>query len=84
LVAAGCDPLGPSDLHGWAARHSDLHPSHVVLAGLEARFETHHLEWRPYLYRWLGDPASEELERGLIDAGTIRAVGFRYAGRVRK
>jgi methyltransferase family protein len=78
------DPLGPGDLREWAARHPDLHPSHVVLGELEARFETHHLEWRPYLYRWLGDPASEEPERGLIEAGAIRAVGFRYAGRVRK
>jgi hypothetical protein len=78
------DPLGPGDLREWAARHPDLHPSHVVLSELEARFDTRHLEWRPYLYRWLGDPASEEPERNLIDAGAIRAVGFRYAGRVRK
>jgi len=84
LVAAGADPLGPSDLRDWAARHPDLHPSHVVLGKLDARFETRYLEWRPYLYRWLGDPATEELERGLIDAGAIRALGFRYAGRVRK
>ena len=76
------DPLGPGDLREWAARHPDLHPSHVVLGELEARYETQHLEWRPYLYRWLGDPASEEPERNLIDAGAIRAVGFRYAGRV--
>ena len=77
------DPLGPGDLSEWAARHPDLHPSHVVLGELEARFETRHLEWRPYLFRWLGDSASEEPERGLIEAGAIRAVGFRYAGRVR-
>jgi Methyltransferase domain len=80
VAAAGAEPLGPSDLREWAARHPDLHPSHVVLGGLEARFETQHLERRPYLYRWLGDLASEELERSLIDAGAIRAVGFRYAG----
>jgi hypothetical protein len=84
LVAAGGEPLGPSDLSEWAARHPDLHPSYVVLGGLEARFETDHLEWRPYLYRWLGDPTGEEPERGLIEAGAIRALGFRYAGLVRK
>jgi hypothetical protein len=84
LVAAGGEPLGPGDLREWATRHPDLHPSHVVLGELDARYETRHLEWRPYLYRWLGDPASEEPERGLIDAGAIRALGFRYAGRVRK
>ena len=77
---AGGEPLGPSDLREWAARHADLHPSHAVLGELEARFETQYLEWRPYLSRWLDDPASEELERSLIEAGAIRAVGFRYAG----
>ena len=84
LVVAGAEPLGPSDLREWATRHPDLHPSHVVLGGLEARYETQHLEWRPYLSRWLREPAGEEVERSLIDAGAIRAVGFRYAGRVRK
>jgi len=51
-----------------------------VLGELETRYDTRHLEWRPYLSRWLGDAASEELERSLIEAGAIRAVGFRYAG----
>src|SRR2546423_10322806 len=54
LVAAGVDPLGPSDLGAWATRHPDLHPSHVVLGELEARYETRHLEWRPYPYPWPG------------------------------
>jgi hypothetical protein len=81
LLAAGREPEGPSDLGEWAERHGDLHPSHLVLGELEARFETRHLEWRPYLYRWLGGPASEALERAVMDAGAIRAVGFRYAGR---
>jgi hypothetical protein len=80
LVAAGSEPPGPSDLVEWARRHHDLHPSHVVLAELERRFETAVLEWRPYLYRWLGGPASEELERALVAAGALPALGFRYAG----
>lgn len=36
-------------------------------------------EWIPFLYRYLGGVASEELERVLVDAGAIQAVGFRYA-----
>jgi SAM-dependent methyltransferase len=84
LVAAGAEPPGPADLGEWAERHPDLHPSRVVLDELEARFETRGLEWRPYLYRWLAGPASEQLERAVIEAGAIRAVGFRYAGLVRK
>jgi hypothetical protein len=82
LVAAGADPLGPPDLGEWAERHPDLHPSHVVLDELARRYETTFLQWRPYLSRWLG-AASEELEQAAIDAGTIRSVGFRYAGLVR-
>jgi hypothetical protein len=80
LVAAGAEPPGPSDLVEWAARHPDLHPSQLVLAELARRFETQSLEWRPYLYRWLGGPASEELERALVGVGALPALGFRYAG----
>ena len=83
LVAAGGDPPGPADLGEWRERHADLHPSHVLLGELGRRYETELLERRPYLYRWLGGPASEALERAVIEAGAIRAVGFRYAGRVR-
>lgn len=83
LTAAGGDPLGPPDLGEWRERHADLHPSHVVLGELGSRYDAEYLERRPYLYRWLGGPASEALERAAIDAGGIRAVGFRYAGRVR-
>ncbi|HEX6702667.1 MAG TPA: class I SAM-dependent methyltransferase [Gaiellaceae bacterium] len=77
------DPLGPADLGEWAERHPDLHPSHVVLGELERRYEALFLAWRPYLSRWLG-VASDELEQAAIEANTIRAVGFRYAGLVRK
>jgi len=80
LAAAGADPPGPPDLGEWAARHPGLHPSHHVIRELEARFDTQYLEWRPYLYRWLGGPASEALEQGLVGAGAIHALGFRYAG----
>jgi hypothetical protein len=80
LVAAGVDPPGPADLGEWAARHPGLHPSHHVVEELARRFETQYLEWRPYLYRWLGDPSSEAPERTLVETGAIRALGFRYAG----
>ena len=81
LVAAGADPPGPPDLGEWAERHAELHPSHVLLEELGRRYESKFLERRPYLYRWLGAPASEALERAVINAGGIRAVGFRYVGR---
>jgi hypothetical protein len=80
LTAAGSPPNAPASLDEWRAHHHDLHPSHVLLHELRARFEERHLERRPYLYRWLGGPASEALEAALIAVGAIRPIGVRYAG----
>jgi SAM-dependent methyltransferase len=80
LVAAGREPKGPADLAEWRARHADLHPYETLRAEVDARYEQRHFEWRPYFYRWLGGPASESLEEGLIAAEAIRPIGFRYAG----
>ena len=80
LSAAGVEPDGPPDLAHWREEHRDLHPADVVLAALDASFERTHYADRPYLYRWLRGPATEELERALVDAGAIRPLGFRYAG----
>ena len=80
LVATGRKPKGPSDLAAWRARHTGLHTYEVLRAEVDARYDERHFEWRPYLYRWLGGPATESLEAGLIQAGAIRPVGFRYAG----
>jgi hypothetical protein len=80
LVAAGREPKGPPDLAEWRARHADLHPYETLRAEVAERYDERHFEWRPYLYRWLQGPASEALEEGLISAGAIRPIGFRYAG----
>jgi SAM-dependent methyltransferase len=80
LVAAGSRPKGPPELAEWRARHSDLHPYETLRAEIDARYDARHFEWRPYLYRWLEGPATESLEAGLIAAGAIRPIGFRYAG----
>jgi hypothetical protein len=80
LVAAGREPKGPADLAEWRTRHSDLHPYETLRSEIDARYEERHFEWRPYFYRWLAGPASEALEEGLIAAGAIRPIGFRYAG----
>ena len=53
-------------------------------AALDARYETRDFEWRPYLYRWLGGPATEALEEALIESGALRPIGFRYTGRARE
>jgi hypothetical protein len=83
LVAAGRTPKGPPDLDEWHRRHEGLHPYETLRAEVDARYEERYFEWRPYFYRWLDGPASEALEAGLIDAGAIRPIGFRYVGRTR-
>jgi SAM-dependent methyltransferase len=80
LTAAGRKPEGPPRLEEWRRRHTDLHPFETLRAEIGARYEERHFEWRPYLYRWLQGPATETLEEGLIAAGLIRPIGFRYAG----
>ncbi len=80
LRAAGADPYGPRDLDEWRTRHHDLHPHTTLLAALRARYDERTLEWGPYFYRWLGGPSSEALERTLIGAGAIPAIGYRWAG----
>jgi Methyltransferase domain len=80
LTAAGRQPKGPPSLAEWRARNPGLHPYEVLRAEVDARYLERDFEWRPYLYRWLGGPATEELEQALIAAGAIRPIGFRYAG----
>jgi SAM-dependent methyltransferase len=83
LTAAGRQPHGPSDLSKWRSRWQDLHPSDVLRRELAQRFEERLYEDRPYLYRWLDGPATEQLERALVDAGAIRPIGFRWVGSAR-
>ena len=64
----------------WEAEHEGLHGYDALRRALDARYEERLFEWTPYLYRYLGGPASEDLERSLIESGAIDAVGFRYAG----
>jgi Methyltransferase domain len=80
LTAAGRAPKGPPDLDDWRRRFDDLHPSGVLLRELRARFDERSYEERPYLYRWLGGPASGELEQTLLDADAIQPIGFRWVG----
>ena len=67
----------------WEADHLGLHGEEPLRRALAARFDQQAFEWTPYLYRLLGVGATEVLERALVDAGEIQALGFRYAGRPR-
>lgn len=80
LVAAGRQPKGPPLIAEWRARFDDLHPSALLRRELSMRFEERYFEWRPWLYRWLDGPASEQLEQTLLDARAIQPIGFRWIG----
>jgi hypothetical protein len=80
LTAAGQEPKAPPVFPEWLARHPDLHPYETLRHELDSRYEPRHFERRPYLYRWLRDPATRGLEEAAIAAGTIRPIGWRYAG----
>jgi ubiquinone/menaquinone biosynthesis C-methylase UbiE len=84
LAAAGRALEAPASieemLRDWDEEHVGLHGYDAMRRSLDARFEQVLFEWRPYLYRLLDGVASEPLERSLVDAGVIRALGFRYVG----
>lgn len=72
LAAAGIEARGE-----WAVPQL---PLDELRRKLDARFEERFAGFGPYLYRDLGGPATLALEEGLIDAGAIRALAFRYVG----
>ena len=86
LAAAG-EGGAPTSLDAfrdeWQAEHVGLHGFEALRTGVDARFEERVFVWTPFLGRLLGGVASEVLEQALIDAGAIRALGFRYAGAAR-
>ena len=81
LLAAGRHPSGPS-ADEWREHHEGfgVHGRDELLAALDRRFTRATFEEVPYLWRYLGGPSSAELEGSLIEAGAIRAVGFRFVG----
>ncbi|MGI8606800.1 MAG: class I SAM-dependent methyltransferase [Gaiellaceae bacterium] len=64
----------------WDEEHRGLHTGEAMLASLGRRFRELRFERTPYLHRTLGGVASEALERTLVDAGAIHALGLRWVG----
>ena len=60
--------------------HPGLHSYETLRGEVDARYTLRWSEWRPYLYRWLDDPQSKQLEEELIAARAIQPIGFRYIG----
>jgi SAM-dependent methyltransferase len=68
----------------WEDEHVGLHGYETMREELDDRFEERFFSWEPYLYRFLEEGfAGESLERALIDADAIQAVGWRYVGEPR-
>ena len=63
----------------WEADHADLHTFAAMRRGLDRHFTERFFDWTPNLYAELGRGLEAE-ERGLIEAGDIRATGFVYVG----
>lgn len=86
LAAQGGDqtPASPEELRAeWDADHLGLHGDAALRTALDRHFREEAFVRTPYLHRLLGGATSAVLEQALVDAGTIRPLGFRYAGRPR-
>jgi SAM-dependent methyltransferase len=71
-------------LREWDDEHVGLHGFDAMRAELGSRFRERFFSWEPFLYKYLEDRATAvSLERSLIEADAIRAIGWRYAGETR-
>ncbi len=61
---------------GWRREHSDLHTGVTIAKALDARFQPLLEVSRPYLARMLARHDLEAVERALIDAQMLPALGF--------
>jgi SAM-dependent methyltransferase len=68
----------------WEDEHVGLHGYEAMREELAARFRERFFSWEPFLYRYLDESvATGSLERGLIEADAIQALGWRYVGEAR-
>ena len=79
LAASGLEPPG-APVAEWERHHADVHAFDVLRSALGERFDELRFEWTPYLWRYLGGPATPALEESLIAAGAIQPLGFRFVG----
>jgi SAM-dependent methyltransferase len=64
----------------WERDHAGLHGFATMRDQFDRHFTERFFAWVPYLYGELGDPKAEAEEAAMIEAGEIRATGFRYVG----
>ena len=68
----------------WRDEHVGMHGFEAMRAELDARFRERFFSWEPFLHRYLhATVATGSLERSLIEADAIQALGWRYVGEAR-
>jgi SAM-dependent methyltransferase len=68
----------------WEDEHVGLHGYEAMREALDARFRERFFCWEPFIYKYLDrSVATESLERSLIEADAIQALGWRYVGESR-
>ena len=68
----------------WEDEHVGLHGYRAMREELDDRFRERFFSWEPFIYKYLDrSVATESLERSLIDADAIQALGWRYVGEPR-
>jgi SAM-dependent methyltransferase len=83
VLSAALDNERAPSAEDWEEHHARLHhvlPFEPLHAALEAHFEEVSFERVPYLWRYLGGPATLPLEESLVAAGLIQPIGFRFVG----
>lgn len=70
----------PPPASEWRRRHGDLHGFDALRSALDRHFDEREFSFVPYLSRYLHVPELAGVERELIAAGTIKALGFRFVG----
>ena len=82
----GSDPAASAHelMVEWRDEHVGLHGYEAMREELDARFLERFFSWEPFVYHYLDDSvATEALERSLIEADAIEALGWRYVGEPR-
>ncbi|HSC92701.1 MAG TPA: class I SAM-dependent methyltransferase [Gaiellaceae bacterium] len=84
LATAGRTPPPPATVEAcrreWEEEHVGLHGYAALREALDERFREVAFAWTAVLHRYLDGVAAQSLERALIEADAIQALGFRYVG----
>ena len=70
----------PPPIEEWRRKHRELHGFAALRGALARHFDERRFSWVPYLNRYMHLPELESVEKRLIEAGELNALGFRFVG----